>query len=190
MYEVRGVRPRLLLLPSRHDWDPACGCPAYPEDLDTDDWFTSGQVVSPVHHFPGTRCRLANGYDIISARGRKRAVKNAPLNGTLQQLFSVEWSGTLVVVKRASRHSGRAVHITSPEVSLINAVVERYAAEFLVLFSANLSFFADGYTPSLVLKRCVYSMRKHISFVPCFCKSDKARGAFPCSPRSHPHISS
>ncbi|EIW63233.1 uncharacterized protein TRAVEDRAFT_17659 [Trametes versicolor FP-101664 SS1] len=116
VYEVGRTRPRLLLLPSRHDWDPACGCPAYPEDLDTDDWFDNDQIVSSVDRFPGTRYRLANGYDIISARGQRRAAKTATLNGTL------------VVVKRASRHSGRAVNITPPEVSLINAVVERYVA--------------------------------------------------------------
>lgn len=145
VYEVGGTRPRLLLLPSRDGWDPACGCPAYPEDLDTDDWFTSNQTVSSIDHFPGTRCRLANGYDIISASGQKRGRKQPPLNGTLHELFSVDWTGALVVVKRARRHVGRAVHITPPEVSLINVVVERYVAKFPISSrSTNPVYLLDG----------------------------------------------
>lgn len=133
MYEVGGTRPRLLLLATREDWDAACGCPAYPEDLDVADWFAQGPKLSPLDYFPGTRCRLANGYDIISVDRSRRYRKNPPINNTLHQLFCVDWPGALVVVKRAYRHTGRAVNITPPEVSMINAVVERYVTRFLCL---------------------------------------------------------
>ncbi|KAH9848703.1 hypothetical protein C2E23DRAFT_739088, partial [Lenzites betulinus] len=125
VYEVTGTRPRLLLLPNRSDWDPACGCPVYPEDLDTDIWFSSGQACSPVNYFPGTRTRLANGYDILSLGRFRRPRSRISTNKTLRHLFDVEWPGALVVVKRARVHTGRAVHITPPEVSLINVVVQQ-----------------------------------------------------------------
>lgn len=125
LFPVYGAAPRLVLLPSREDWDPACGCPAFTDDLDTDMWFEGTQSVTAVESFPGTNCYLFNGYDIITLSGKDRRSVTATPNETLRRLFSIEWSGSLLVVKRASRYRGRAVHITPPEISLISTLVER-----------------------------------------------------------------
>ncbi|KAI0661152.1 hypothetical protein C8Q70DRAFT_912019, partial [Cubamyces menziesii] len=123
IYEVNETKPHLVLLACRDDWDPACGCQPHPEDLDTDPWFARREVPCAIDYLPGTRCRLNNGYHIISVPPTSRP--HSP-NQTLRNLFSVEWAGTIVVVKRGRRHRAHAVHITPPEVSLINAVVERF----------------------------------------------------------------
>ena len=128
MYEVGDTKPRLILLPTRDEWDPACGSPAHAEDLDTIHWFSRRQERSSIDTWPGGGADLLNGYEIISLplRGRRTSTP-APgvINNTLLQLFSVEWPGNLIIVKRGQRHRGRVVHITSPEISLINSVVER-----------------------------------------------------------------
>ncbi|KAI9069264.1 hypothetical protein FKP32DRAFT_1560089, partial [Trametes sanguinea] len=125
IYEVDGTRPRLVRLACREEWDPASGCPACPEDLDTDPWFVDPQAVQAIDYLPGTRCRLANGYAIITmSRDSRRSGMGQP-NMALQRLFSVEWPGTVMIVKRGRRHRARAVNLTPPEVSLINAVVHR-----------------------------------------------------------------
>ncbi|KAI0324871.1 hypothetical protein GY45DRAFT_1262010, partial [Cubamyces sp. BRFM 1775] len=126
VYEVDGTRPRLLLLANGADWDPECGCPVYPEDLDTSQWFPSDQTETTVDYFPGTRCWLANGYSILSVPRKEDGRGTAPINEVISRLFAIEWRGPLVVVKRARRHSLQAINITSPEVSMVNAVVERY----------------------------------------------------------------
>ncbi|KAH9854425.1 hypothetical protein C2E23DRAFT_726441, partial [Lenzites betulinus] len=124
-YPTAGRRPQLLLLPCRDDWDPACGCPAYVEDLDTDEWMKGKQLVTSVDYFPGTRCRLINGYDIITlTKNAQRKPRRA--NETLRCQFAVQWPGALMVVKRARRERGRAIHITAPEIALVNTIVERY----------------------------------------------------------------
>lgn len=136
LYHFADNTPRLVLLGTNDGWDPGCGSLPYAENFDTSDWFPLNQVISSVTCFPGTTCSLANGYDIFSLRravGRYKASGrpgSIPANQTLRHLFSVEWPGNLLVMKRA-RHQGRAVHITAPEVSLINAVVQRYISPIL-----------------------------------------------------------
>ncbi|KAI9062915.1 hypothetical protein FKP32DRAFT_1572972, partial [Trametes sanguinea] len=125
IYEVDGSRPRQVLLTSREDWDSSCGCPVHPADLDTDAWFLGRSSVQAINFLPGTRCHLTNGYDLITlSRVSCRSGTSQP-NLVLQRLFSMEWPGAIVVVKRGQRHRGGAVNITTPEVSLINSVVHR-----------------------------------------------------------------
>ncbi len=133
IYLPDDTRPRLVLLGTGDDWDPNCGCPPYPEDLDVAQWFPENRAVSSLERFPGTQCHLGNGYDIISLRGSgvgrhagHESHEWARANETLHRLFSIEWMGPLIAVKRARHHSGRAINITPAEVSLINAVVEGY----------------------------------------------------------------
>ncbi|KAH9850106.1 hypothetical protein C2E23DRAFT_861597 [Lenzites betulinus] len=102
LFPVCSARPMLVLLPCRDDWDPACGCPAYSEDLDTDYWLEGAQSVAQVNSFPGTDCHLPNGYDIITLSSTAR--RTASRNATLRRLFSIDWAGSLLVVKRAHRH--------------------------------------------------------------------------------------
>ena len=128
LYEVGDTKPRLILLPTRDEWDPACGSPAHTEDLDTLHWFSRKQQHSPIDTLPVGGARLANGYDIISLPSRyRRSSGRTPerINKTLLRMFSIEWPGNLIIVKRAQRHRGRVVHITPPEISLINSVVSR-----------------------------------------------------------------
>lgn len=111
MYPVKGSRPQLVLLPSKEDWDPACGASASTEDLEVDEWFDGPQHIASIDFFPGTHCHLGNGYDLVFARKTRRG-RAAPVNETLRSLFSIRWSGALMVVKRARRDYGRVVHIT------------------------------------------------------------------------------
>ncbi|KAI9061812.1 hypothetical protein FKP32DRAFT_1575152, partial [Trametes sanguinea] len=136
IFPEQGCQPRRVLLPSKDDWDPACGCPAYTADLDTHGWFRGQQIISPINYFPGTRCRLANGYDIVWTKHRKVA-DGVPVNETLKELFSVEWPGALLVVKWARRHRGQAIHITSPEIALISTIVHRYVSPAGCLFDTE-----------------------------------------------------
>ncbi len=124
IYPVKGSRPRRVLLPSKDGWDPACGASASTEDLELGQWFRGPQKVNSVDYFPGTRCRLGNGYDIVFAKCRKRQ-RPPPINATILSLFSIRWPGALVIIKRARRDYGRVVHITAPEISLINAITQR-----------------------------------------------------------------
>lgn len=126
VYDVAARRPRFLLLPVRDVWDPACGCPVHTEDLDTDDWFPDEPVVLQVNAFPGTTCRLGNGYDIICNADYNDEDPTQYPNQSLRRMFSVNWPGNLIVVKRSRRGCRGAMHITGPEVSLINTLVERY----------------------------------------------------------------
>lgn len=82
--------------------------------------------MTSVDYFPGTRCYLANGYDIITLSRRARNMfTTPPLNQTISRMFAINWPGALLVVKRARRHRGRAIHITAPEIPLIGTLVER-----------------------------------------------------------------
>ncbi|KAH9848479.1 hypothetical protein C2E23DRAFT_739641, partial [Lenzites betulinus] len=125
LYPVDSLRPRMVLLPSRKDYDPACGCNAWSVDLNTDDWFSGPQTMTTLHHFPGTDCRLKNGYDVFVLGRRERRIKSEGTNQAVKTLFAVRWTGNIVVVKRGFRDRGCALSITSPEVSLINSLVER-----------------------------------------------------------------
>ncbi|KAI1789222.1 hypothetical protein LXA43DRAFT_893153, partial [Ganoderma leucocontextum] len=128
LYETSDTRPRLVLLPVEDEWDPACGAPPYAEDFDTSCWFGDTPEVVRVHEFPGTSWFLANGFDLfIPASPPSRSLEAAgrpPINQTLQRLFSVEWRGNIIIMKRSSR-DGHAIHITRPETSLINVLLQR-----------------------------------------------------------------
>ncbi|KAI9065716.1 hypothetical protein FKP32DRAFT_1567365, partial [Trametes sanguinea] len=125
IYEVDGNRPRRVLLPCRDDWDRGCACPLHPEDLDVEQFFSDCPRVSSVDCLPGTLCSLANGYTIISVSQTDHYSGATPRNQAIQRQFSIQWLGSLVIIKRGRRHRARAVHITPPEVSLINSVVQR-----------------------------------------------------------------
>lgn len=147
LYHEDDTRPRLILLPASHDWDPSCGAPACSEDLDMDSWFPRARKIDPVDYFPGTRTHLANGYDIVTLRRASRSdcslhrsrhgVSCQCMNRSLCSLFHIGWSGSVVVVKRAKFRRDRAVSITRPEVSLINAVVQRCVRIFESCSSAS-----------------------------------------------------
>ncbi len=137
IYQTADNAPHLVLLGTKDEWDPGCGEPAYAEDFDTSEWLSEDHVISSVTCFPGTGCHLMNGFDIITIRravGRYSASgprRSIPANQAIRHLFSLEWPGDIIVLKRA-RYQGRAVHITAPEVSLINAVVERSVSRLVV----------------------------------------------------------
>ena len=123
IYEIHSQRPRLVLLAAREDWDPACGALSSTEDLDMSDWLGStNHRITPMNCIPGTDCYLRNGFDIVTLRQDGRP---SQANSTLQKMFSQEWFGNLLVVKRGFYDRSRAISITSSEVSTINALVER-----------------------------------------------------------------
>ncbi|KAI0348938.1 hypothetical protein OH77DRAFT_1526041 [Trametes cingulata] len=125
IYECDARGPRRLALSSRDDWDSACGCPApHAEDLDMDSWFEGEPVVTTVDYFPGMTSQLSNAYDIISLPRGRREVTEERANKSLLRMFTIIWGGNLIVIKRTSRGCRGAMHITHPEVSLINALVE------------------------------------------------------------------
>ncbi|KAH9846471.1 hypothetical protein C2E23DRAFT_744019, partial [Lenzites betulinus] len=130
IYEVRSTRARLILLPAKEDWDPACGAYANTEDLDTDRWFQEDPIIDSVHCFPGTDCGLLNGYDILSLQPYGDR-DTAGANNTVHRLFSMEWTGNLIVVKRGRFDPSRAVHISRSEINLINTLVHRYVHVYL-----------------------------------------------------------
>ncbi|KAI9057842.1 hypothetical protein FKP32DRAFT_1582757, partial [Trametes sanguinea] len=129
IYETGSARPRLVLLASREDWDPACGAYASSEDLDTDVWFRDSDRLATmsVSYFPGTECWLRNGFDIVALRPLGGG-DSVPVNTAIRKLFSLNWHGNLLVIKRGRYDSSRAISITQPEISLINAVVQRYVS--------------------------------------------------------------
>ncbi|KAI1782446.1 hypothetical protein LXA43DRAFT_905780, partial [Ganoderma leucocontextum] len=133
LYQTGDTRPRLVLLPTEDEWEPACGAPPYAEDFDASGWFDGDHEIVPIYEFPGTGCFLDNGFDIfISAPPKSRnTAARPPINQTLQRLFSVSWRGSLIVMKRSSRDR-RSIHITRPEISLINVVVQRSVSNSLI----------------------------------------------------------
>ena len=136
IYAVSDIRPRMLLLRPRDDWDPACGSAVAVEDLDTEEWMAGPTVVHSVDYLPGTACYLANGYDIICEQnltGRSRETDGAA-NETINRLFSLNWTGNVIVIKRGRFDRGRAVHITAPEISAISAILQRFVPFLFLLF--------------------------------------------------------
>ncbi len=81
--------------------------------------------MTSLHYFPGTDCHLKNGYDVFVLACLERSRRVDELNLTVQSLFSLRWTGNIIVVKRGFRDRGCALSITPPEVSLINSLVER-----------------------------------------------------------------
>ena len=49
----------------------------------------------------------------------------APLFMLIQRMFGLEWMGNILVVKLSRRDRDAAMHITKPEISLLNVLVER-----------------------------------------------------------------
>lgn len=126
IYEAGALRPRLVLVPAKDDWDPSSGAAASTEDLDVADWFHGEKaVITSLHSFPGTECHLGNAYDIVTAAADPRASLTVPENKSLVSLFAVKWPGNLLVVKRARYDRSRVISITASEVSLINAMINR-----------------------------------------------------------------
>ncbi|KAI1785500.1 hypothetical protein LXA43DRAFT_899660 [Ganoderma leucocontextum] len=127
LYGTSDTRPRIVLLPVEEEWDAACGAPPYAEDFNVSCWFPNDTLeVVPIHQFPGTSLFLENGFNffITAPLQPSKGAGRPPINQTLQRLFSVEWRGNVIIMKRSSR-DGRAIHITRPETSLINVVLQR-----------------------------------------------------------------
>ena len=78
-------------------------------------------MSAPVDEFPGTTCDLFGGYEIFFTRP---PASDLP-NGLAYKMFRIRWRGNIIVVKRGRNPRGDAIHITRPEVWLINALVER-----------------------------------------------------------------
>ncbi|KAJ3005191.1 hypothetical protein NUW54_g1070 [Trametes sanguinea] len=126
IYETGSSRPRLVLVPACDDWDPACGAEASTLDLDVSNWFEGQhQVITPINTFPGTECRLTNGYDIISLHTDNHTSTDAPINAAIISSFAMRWPGNLLVVKQAQSDRSRVISITASEVPLANAMVHR-----------------------------------------------------------------
>ncbi len=125
LYHADYPRPRLVLLPIRPEYDPDCGCKPWPEDFNTDAWFDATPVMSSINYFPGTTCHLKNGYDIFVLPRRVRQDTVPKANKSIDRLFSLQWPGNLVVIKRGFRECGSALHITQSEISLINSLTQR-----------------------------------------------------------------
>ncbi|KAI9057281.1 hypothetical protein FKP32DRAFT_1584107, partial [Trametes sanguinea] len=131
LYSVECLQPHIVLLPCRDTYDPACGCEVWPEDLDTDEWFTGRQRRVSIRQFPGTDCRLKNSYDIfVLGRSLQQRPGSRGNNTTTSTLFSLKWTGNIIVIKRGFRDYGTAVNITAPEISLINSLVQRFVIRF------------------------------------------------------------
>ena len=135
IYAISDIKPRLLLLRPRDDWDSACGSAVAAEDLDTEDWMAGPTVVHHVGYLPGTACYLANGYDIICEQNLtgRSGEAGRPANETINRLFSLDWAGNVIVVKRGWLDQGRVVHITAPEISAISAILQRFVSLFFLL---------------------------------------------------------
>ena len=126
---MSSCRPRLVLLAAREEWDPACGASVSTEDLDTTDWLDQRQVITSINSFPGTDCYLRNGFDIVALPSGKSTDRDAAqTNKTILEMFSMNWSGNILVVKRGCYDRSRAISICQAEISTINAIVQRYAS--------------------------------------------------------------
>lgn len=126
IYEVNSTRPRFILVPARDDWDPACGAHANTEDFDTDGWVRGeDHIISSLHCFPGTGCRLQNGYDIVALPLGSRRTRSS-VNNVIRRLFGTEWTGNLLVFKRGRYDTSRTISVSRTEMSLVNALVQRY----------------------------------------------------------------
>lgn len=123
IYESHSRRSRLVFLAAREDWDPACGTPLSTDDLDLSDWLgDANHRVTSMNCIPGTDCYLRNGFDIVTLRPDGCV---AQPNTTIQTMFSKEWVGNLLVVKRGCHDPSRAISVTQSEVSTIDALVDR-----------------------------------------------------------------
>ncbi|KAH9895267.1 hypothetical protein C8Q73DRAFT_790434 [Cubamyces lactineus] len=129
IYESHSRRSRLVFLAAREDWDPACGAPLSTDDLDMSDWLGStNHRVTRMNRIPGTDCYLRNGFDIVTLRPDGC---DALPNATIQTMFSKEWVGNLLVVKRGCHDPSRAISVTQSEVSTIDALVDRWLELYL-----------------------------------------------------------
>lgn len=139
LYDVAAPHAHLVVLPINEEYDPACGAPPDSGSLDVERWFHSEPSVISVDWFPGTTCRLRNGYDVLFVdrrlwHAKRRGHSSVPLNRALQRMFSLDWRGNLIVVKRGRYDRGRAMNITPPELSLIHTVVERLVIGLLCCY--------------------------------------------------------
>ena len=127
IYETSSCRPCLVLLAASQDWDPACGAFISTEELDIGDWLNGGQVIASLDSFPGTNCYLRNGFDIVTLpQGTSTDDSDIQTNKTILEMFSINWSGNVLVIKRGCYDRSRAISICQAEISTINAIVQRY----------------------------------------------------------------
>ncbi|KAI0716616.1 hypothetical protein C8Q76DRAFT_617365, partial [Earliella scabrosa] len=125
LYHVDGTRPRLLLVPSRAEWDSACGAPPSVEDLDVDRWFRLGHAVIDINYIPGTDCRLKNGYYLVVAQDAPGRSDHLCENQTVSSFCAESWQGNILLFKRGCRDTSSVVSITPPEVALLSAILQR-----------------------------------------------------------------
>ncbi|OJT05576.1 hypothetical protein TRAPUB_3589 [Trametes pubescens] len=75
--------------------------------------------------FPGTTCRLLNGYDIVALPLGGRRCTRGNTNNVIRRMFCTDWIGNLLVFKRGRYDTSRTISISRTEMSLINALVHR-----------------------------------------------------------------
>ncbi|KAJ8473934.1 hypothetical protein ONZ51_g7559 [Trametes cubensis] len=127
IFEQHATSPRRVRVPPVETWDPMCGAFANTEDLNVDNWFCEGRIITSINCFPGTDCRLRNGYDIVTLQPIPRRYGGPDdVNTNIRHNFYANVIGNLMVFKRSQTDNSRVVNITSPEISLVRAMVQRW----------------------------------------------------------------
>ena len=147
IYQVAQSRPKLFLIAHDSEWEPACGADPTPDDLKLAHWFGRRHIVSEVNDFPGTNIPLQNSYYILAVRqpdptSPRMHTGCAGKNTAIKSTMSLRWRGNVIVLKRARRDRDRVMHITRPEIALINTLVHRYVCsstdgQFLITMSSR-----------------------------------------------------
>lgn len=92
--------------------------------LDMSMWFSHEPRHDTLYCEPRTKFPLLNGFDIFVERRSHR--RPAPgLNETIQDLFSLEWEGNIVVCKRSRKDHYSAAHMTPSDVSLVSILIRQ-----------------------------------------------------------------
>ena len=128
IFEQRALYPRRVRVPPNETWDLDCGSPANTEDFNLDNWFCEDRIITSISCFPGTDCRLRNGYDIVTLQPTPERYGGPDVvNDYIRRKFSIDIIGDLMVFKRSQLDHTRVVSVTSPEIPLVCAMVQRYA---------------------------------------------------------------
>ena len=154
IFEQHATSPRRVRVPPVETWDPMCGAFANTEDLNVDNWFCEGRIITSINCFPGTDCRLRNGYDIVTLQPIPRRYGGPDdVNTNIRHNFYANVIGNLMVFKRSQTDNSRVVNITSPEISLVRAMVQRYVPHLFILSACSLTVSVAGWRYGLLVKR-------------------------------------
>ena len=142
LYQLGRPAPKLLLVPTddekwnRKDYDNK---PATAE-FDVGPWMGGTYDIDRVDNFPGTRCKLKNGYDIVVLSPLRKSSRTGPraqqpgINSAVRALFGCPWRGNILVLKRGVHSMDHIVNMTQDEISLVNSLVQRYASSSVLPF--------------------------------------------------------